>query len=432
MSAATDKARFYQEQSIPELRELERKKIFTKPEITSIAKKRSDFEHKLNGRGSHPSDYVLYAEYEMNLDALRRKRVSRMGIKVRGHAGQRRIFFILDRATRKFQGDIGLWMQYISFARKQKSNKKVSEILTRALRLHPTKPDLWIYAAKYAIEVGGDMVEARSYMQRALRFCEKAARLWIEYARLELIYIAKIAGRRQILGIGQAMEEPKDMIEESGDMGGNVLALPAITAEEIQSEVGSEEILDKDALEKIDSSPALSGAIPVAIFDAALKHLGGDDQFLLQFYDMVAEFDRLPCHAAILEHIMEALRSVSPQTPATLLRFIRQPVEGIHVKLADFPMALADALSRIKLATKALQSAQSRSILNRGVMEWLLPYLEEEGLDPDIRQVIEMTLKKLWNQYQADIELRPNGMAEEVSGLLNQLEAKEIVVPGRA
>ncbi|KAK4996620.1 U3 snoRNP protein, partial [Cryomyces antarcticus] len=54
MAGASDKARFYLEQSVPELHELERKKIFTKDEITSIASKRSDFEHILNARGSKP------------------------------------------------------------------------------------------------------------------------------------------------------------------------------------------------------------------------------------------------------------------------------------------------------------------------------------------------------------------------------------------
>ena len=49
---ASDKARFYLEQQVPELQEYERKQIFTRDEIAAIAKKRSDFEHILNARGS--------------------------------------------------------------------------------------------------------------------------------------------------------------------------------------------------------------------------------------------------------------------------------------------------------------------------------------------------------------------------------------------
>jgi U3 small nucleolar RNA-associated protein 6 len=62
MAAASDKARFYLEQSVPELKEFERKKIFSAEEISKIARQRSDFEHKINARGSTAADYVRYAE----------------------------------------------------------------------------------------------------------------------------------------------------------------------------------------------------------------------------------------------------------------------------------------------------------------------------------------------------------------------------------
>src|SRR5579871_123959 len=102
---AASKARFYLEQSVPEFREWERKRIFSKDEITSIAKKRSDFEHVLNSRGeSTPLDYSRYAAYEMNLNSLRRKRENRLGVKATSYTCQRRVFFILDRGTRKFPG----------------------------------------------------------------------------------------------------------------------------------------------------------------------------------------------------------------------------------------------------------------------------------------------------------------------------------------
>lgn len=214
MSGASDKARFYLEQSVPELKEYERKKIFTTDEITSIARKRSDFEHKINARGSSPTNYTRHAEFEINVDALRRKRVKRLGIRATAHNGQRRIFFVFDRGTRKFPGDVGLWMQSVEYARGQHSHKKVSQILTNALRLHPTKSDLWTYAAQFAMEENGDMTEARSYMQRGLRFCKNSSALWLQYAKLELVYIAKIAARRQILGVGENAPKKKRKLVE--------------------------------------------------------------------------------------------------------------------------------------------------------------------------------------------------------------------------
>ena len=78
----------------------------------------------------------------MNLEALRRKRVKRLGVKFSHYSGQRRIFFVFDRATRKFHGDTGLWLEYLNYAKREKANKKVAQILTSMLRMHPTMPEI--------------------------------------------------------------------------------------------------------------------------------------------------------------------------------------------------------------------------------------------------------------------------------------------------
>ena len=432
MSGASDKARFYLEQSVPELHELAAKKIFSREEINSITKKRSDFEHKLNARGSRPSDYARYAEYEMNLETLRRKRVKRLGVKTTNHTGERRIFFVLDRATKKFQGDIALWMQYVNYARKQRSNKKVSQILTSVLRLHPTKAELWIYAANYALEDRGDITEARSYMQRGLRFCKKDERIWIEYARLEMIYISKVVGRRQILGLDDQRDQQEAENREE-ELNGDVVALPAITAEDIDPHQRPNADVDQEALEKLSASPALSGAIPTAIFDAAMKEFKDSHKLCYQFFDMVAEFPNLPCTAQILVHLTETMHAFAPGDPETLIRWIQQPVISTDVSSAGFPTNFGVSLDRIQTSFKRLESSfaalnilRPRIILEQQILEWLLSYLKYEGLDPDIRKVIVMTLRKMWSRFQSDIELDPSGREPEVSSIISKLQAEGI------
>ena len=441
MSGASDKARFYLEQSVPELQELAAKKIFSREEINSIAKKRSDFEHKLNARGSRPSDYARYAEFEMNLESLRRKRVKRLGVKTTNHTGERRIFFVLDRATKKFHGDIALWMQYISYARKQRSNKKVSQILTSVLRLHPTKSELWIYAANYALEDRGDITEARSYMQRGLRFCKKDERMWIEYARLELIYISKIVGRRQILGLDDQRDQHEDENKKEG-LSGDMVTLPAITAEDIDPQKRLSGDIDQEALEKFSTSPALSGAIPTAIFDAAMKEFKDSHKLCHQFFDMVAEFHNLPCTAEILVRLTETMHAFAPGDPETLIRWIQQPVIGTNTFSAGFPTNFGVSLDRIQTSLKRLESSSAapnilrpRTILEQRILEWLLSYLKDEGLDPDIRKVIAMTLRKVWSRFQSDIELDPIGREPEVSSIISKLQAEgiqKLAEPARA
>ena len=434
MAGASDKARFYLEQSVPELQELAHKKIFTCDEINSIIKKRSDFEHILNARGSQPSDYARYAEYEMNLESLRRKRVKRLGVKSTNHTGQRRIFFVLERATNKFPGDVGLWMQYLAFARKQGASKKVSQILTSVLRLHPTKGELWIYAANYAVEER-DVMEAREYMQRGLRFCKGYERIWIEYARLEMIWVAKILGRRKVLGLDQT-KEGTEVAGEDGN--GDEITLPVITEEDIAPPRPLGDGLDQDALKRLQDSPALSGAIPVAIFDAAMKQFGNNDEFALHFFDTVAEFSGLSCTHKILEHILDSLRTLAPRSLELMIRWIQEPVIGVDAMSSKFPSKLGLCIERIDACIGKLDPRADsglRAMLGQRVIRWVLPFLGIDDLDPDIRKVIRMTIRKAWNQLKADIEHTPPARAVDVAEIIREFEAQglhKISEPARA
>lgn len=398
MAGASDKARFFQEKSVPELQEFSQKNIFAKEEIASIARKRSDFEHILSARGSKPQDYARYAEYEMNLESLRRKRVKRLGVKTSNHTGPRRIFFVLERAIKKFPGDVGLWMQYITFAQKQKSNQKVSQLLTSVLRLHPTKPELWIYAATMR---DADITEARSYMQRGLRLCGSSEGLWVEYARLEMIHISKIAKRSRILGLDVEKVEERSR-QNSVDDDEDLITLPAITLEDIRPAQRLSDGVEQKALEKLSTSPALSGAIPTAIFDASMKHFKGDSEFCQRFFDMVAEFHEVTCQESMLIHIIDTLRTIAPESPGTLIRWIQQPVIGIHVTSPEFPALFGICLDRMENSFETLTPISTApdtarrpiSTLGRQVIDWMLTYLNKD-LDADIHKGIRLALRNV-------------------------------------
>lgn len=353
-------------------------------ELTSIIKKRSDFEHKVNARGAQPADYVRYAQYEMNLDNLRRKRVKRLGVRSAGYSGQRRIFFILDRATRKFHGDTRLWAQYIEYAREQKAFKKLSLIFTDALRLQPTNADLWIYAARYSLEDHADMTQSRSYMQRGLRFCKNSRKLWIHYAKLELIYIAKLIARQRILGLDQEIK-PSSAESGSMDLSADTIALPRVTGEDVNPSERDENGVDDTALQNLNSTPALSGAIPLAIFDSALKNFSDSDRFGHEFYDMVAEFEDVSCLRKILGHILEAMVGAKPTSPHTRICYIKFPTAGIRITSAEFPRALGESLGRLKEHREDPDVAQE-------VIAWMRPLSQTEGLDSSLQKVLAATI----------------------------------------
>lgn len=401
----------------------------SKQEVGLVAKRRSDFEHKLNTRGSIPSDYARYAEYEINLDSLRRKRVKRLGIKNDHHTGPRRIFFIFDRATRKFHGDIKLWMQYIEFAKRQKSSKKLSGIITSVLRLHPTKPELWIYAASYVMEERDDIIEARAYMQRGLRFCRESINLWLEYAKLEMAYVAKIATRGQVLGMNKNRATEQVVSKLDGEHGHD-FSNPELISPDNDPNFQVVEFIDRSVLKTLEALPVVSGAIPIAIFDAAMKQFEGDVTVGEDFFDMIAQFHEAPHAAKILQHITSSLLNTAASSPAALSCFIRQPLVGVGALSPRFPGALRTVMDRLNstmqestIFTGSKEGLTSRSLLAQRIMTWMLSFISD-GLDPDITKVIAVALKKLWNQYRLDIEQAAGNNSGPFADIFTDLQEK--------
>jgi U3 small nucleolar RNA-associated protein 6 len=140
------------ESTIPELKDLQKRKIFSEIEIKAIVKKRTDFEYGVRRRCAKKVDFLRYIEYELSLNQLRLKRKQRLQIHsqaIKGGAASeysmvRRVHHIFDRLSRKFPGDLGVWMEYLRFARRANSSQKLAKIFLRALQLHPRCPELWV------------------------------------------------------------------------------------------------------------------------------------------------------------------------------------------------------------------------------------------------------------------------------------------------
>jgi U3 small nucleolar RNA-associated protein 6 len=326
----------------------------------------------------------------MNLDLLRRKRIKRLGVKSPLHSGQRRIYSILDRATKRFQGDLGLWMQYIEYARHCKAHKKVEELMTRCLRFHPTKPELWVYAATFALDNNGDMRAARGYMQRGLRFCERSKMLWVEYGKLEMIYVAKLAGRRRILGLDGLNAKSEETVPQEEDPNADTIALPTVTAEDINPRLAADADANETALRNLESAPVLTGAIPIAIFDAAMNKFGSHVQLAQQFFDAFAEFDQVPSLKNILQHILDVLRGSSPKA-AAMVSF-KLPVCGLNLSSPEFPAALGQSIALINGAIDEMPGQQVDIAAN--AITWMLRFHRGKHVDESLKKVISSSLRR--------------------------------------
>jgi U3 small nucleolar RNA-associated protein 6 len=289
-------------------------------------------------------------------------------------------------------------MSYLECARQAKTTKKFKAILTSAIRLHPTKSELWLYAARWSLEAESDMNGARSYMQRGTRFCTRSRDLWIEYAKLEMIYLAKIELRRKILGLDVdiSIEHPEAMEEDTEVAGfatsADVIAIPDFKTNALRPSMIAGVEVDTEAVKDPMTTPALNGAIPLAIFDAARKQPFFCPAAAEDFFDMFAAFTQVRCLPKILQHVLDSMTELYPTDACTCNCYIRQPFAGIESTSAEFPAALGSALERLK---ESMVRVKDKAELSKKTKSWIEPIVVMKEIDPGIQTVLKHTLRKL-------------------------------------
>lgn len=290
-------------------------------------------------------------------------------------------------------------MQYIEYARKQKANKKLGKVLTDVLRMHPTKPELWIYAARYAMDVQADTGNARSYMQRGLRFCKNSRAMYIEYARLEMGYIAKISARRKILGIDSSQKRSSERREDSDlnkeqDMEADMILLPPLTAEDLPPDSTNTFPLNDGKMADLAQTPALSGAIPIAIFEAAMQQFDDDEALGELFFDTFLDFIGIPCTQNLLRTVVDRLSTADPTSLSTVSCRCRLNIVGVPPDSPDFPSAVGIMIKEVRFGLKHTDSS-AKSALSEKLLSWLSPLANDEGLVPELKQVLSAVEKQL-------------------------------------
>lgn len=275
------------ERMVAPLKDLRDRGIFTQEEIHSIVQRRRASEMTLQRRsGVRKSDYLRYIEDEVLLERLRKLRKQKVLNEMRNkkkeaeendqdeedeeQPGRRKkhayqtsgpgdahivshLHFIYQRTLKKFKYPIDVVLNYAQFARDCKSFHMMSRIYAEGLQHHPREEGLWIEAASFEFfgyvaqdyengpQIGGEtstvagssIQNARVLMQRGLRINGKTSQeLWLQYFALELHYVQKLRGRREILELGLnkdglPLEEENEGSDEENDQGKRGIQLPS-------------------------------------------------------------------------------------------------------------------------------------------------------------------------------------------------------------
>ncbi len=267
--------------------------------------------------------------------------------------------------------------------------------------MHPADAGLWALAGRRAAQAG-DMERARAHFLRGCRFCTGEATLWVEYARCEMEWLARMEAKKGGKGVRkgvQPMEAIKateavqegDVIrfdddeDESADEG--ELMLPDPDAEGLGTKP-KPKVFDEEARQKMEQSPALSGAIPMAIFGIARKQPFFSAAAAESFFDAFAAFSTVESQGKIVQHVLDAMEELFPNHPCTCSCQIRQPLVGVDVHTAAFPKALRESLGRLQ---GAMERTDDKKALVGKMVVWVDALLATEGLDEGIKTALEYT-----------------------------------------
>eukprot|EP00559_Dactyliosolen_fragilissimus_P002446 CAMPEP_0184865004 /NCGR_PEP_ID=MMETSP0580-20130426/16594_1 /TAXON_ID=1118495 /ORGANISM="Dactyliosolen fragilissimus" /LENGTH=460 /DNA_ID=CAMNT_0027363999 /DNA_START=49 /DNA_END=1428 /DNA_ORIENTATION=+ len=243
------------DQMVPALRDLMDKGVFSESETKFIIKRRRESEYLLRRRIARKSDFMQYIEAERKLERLRSLRSKKL-IAIRAkrereedetnnkkrHSNQKKkkwstfgdvsivqlIHLIFVRAKRKWGGDLSWHLQHAEFAKEARSFQMLGKIYAEALQKHPKNYSLWIEAASYEFfgpdvdnrgtsqPLGGSIQNARVLLQRGLRINKTSEDLWLQSLCLELHYIQKLQGRREILQLDEGKNGEENVSDKEG------------------------------------------------------------------------------------------------------------------------------------------------------------------------------------------------------------------------
>ncbi|KAK6459118.1 U3 snoRNP protein [Scheffersomyces xylosifermentans] len=429
-----EKVRYYLEQSVPELEDLKKKGLFDKNEITMIMRRRTDFEHRIQGRGSKPRDFLKYSEFELNLEKLRKKRynrLSKVGVidtkpSISDWAGVRRIMFIFDRSTRRYPGELELWSQYLKFAKSNGAIKVIYKVYSKLLQLQPRNIDAWLSAAKYEFETNANAKGARMLFQRGLRLNPESLELWLTYTQFELTYISRLLARRKVLGLiteKQQQEELESQQEklakslaesavggDDKDFNNDKIELPA--AEEMREQLHHLPEADMNMLGNPETNPALRGDVALTIFDSCIPTIiktipkystvvnAQDKTFEIaeKFLSLIDKFEDLKRDHLYL-HILNYLQIQYGQDLRTSLIDITLPIRNIDRSSPHLAESLQLAVNKFVAYKTKLRDLQEKdtltnSFVNQLTNQFLSTHDEADGSNGKIDILLKAIIKK--------------------------------------
>ena len=207
-----DKVQLTLETLVPEMDVLIQKGYFTKKDVKKIMKKRRFHEYQFEKTDVMPLDFFKAIKYEKILNKRMKKQKKNLNIKKNDYYDFhfiRRIIVLYKKCLIKFnKEDENIWMEYFNFLLVNKCNDILNKEIGRCLTLHPTNITFWKIAAYHEYEDNLNFQNARSLLQKCVKFNPINFEAYLEYFTFEIIFAKNYIERKDILS-GKMKKENK-------------------------------------------------------------------------------------------------------------------------------------------------------------------------------------------------------------------------------
>ena len=198
-----DKVQLTLETLVPEMDILVQKGYFTKKDTKKIMKKRRFYEYQFEKTDVMPLDYFKAIKYEKVLHKRMKQQKKNLHIKKNDYYDFhfiRRIIVLYKKCLIKFNNNAeNIWMEYFNFLLVNKCNDILNKEIGRCLTLHPTVISFWKIAAYHEYEDNLNFQNARSLLQKCIKFNPYNLEAYLEYFTFELIFAKNFIERKNIL-----------------------------------------------------------------------------------------------------------------------------------------------------------------------------------------------------------------------------------------
>ncbi|VVC96344.1 unnamed protein product, partial [Leptidea sinapis] len=178
------------EATINELEQMRRTELYDDEELREIARKRKEFEYRIQRRLKEKDDYVQYIAYELALleDITYRRKQIKMHEKLKDieYAIAKRLNKVFKQFIMRYQDDVEIYFEYIKFCKAVKFDFAAAAIIGQMLQIHGDKPKTWLLASLYETKVKNSIETSRSFLLKGIHRHPESEELYRNLFEVEL------------------------------------------------------------------------------------------------------------------------------------------------------------------------------------------------------------------------------------------------------